>query len=145
MWLHRMPERCAPWKRYRQPPPQREALLSGSHVVATLSHARRGLPEAVEAPIRRELGPRSLCRLSLLIVDHSPDGVIVITNTLAPTVEGESYLLVTKCGIVPHLNMVIASGSISTTKLYRWPDFEEMWQAMNDRLHREAEALPDPP
>lgn len=50
---------------------------------------------------------------------HAEDGVIVITDTLATTVDGESRCLVTKCAVVPHLSMVIAGTGIAQLSA-RW-------------------------
>jgi hypothetical protein len=49
----------------------------------------------------------------------APDGVVVITDTLATTVPGDPYLLVTKCGIVPHLDLVVA-GTGTANLSERW-------------------------
>lgn len=51
--------------------------------------------------------------MSLLIVQHLPGAVLVCTDTLATTPEGEPYLLVTKCSVVPHLDMVIAGTGVA--------------------------------
>lgn len=58
--------------------------------------------------------------MSLFMVHHTPEGVAIITDTLATTVEGESHLLVTKCGIVPHLNLVIAGTGIAQLSASWW-------------------------
>jgi hypothetical protein len=58
--------------------------------------------------------------MSLLMVHHEPEGVIIVTDTLATTVQGESHLLVTKCGIVPHLNLVIAGTGIAHLSAVWW-------------------------
>lgn len=38
----------------------------------------------------------------------APEQVVVMTDTLATNMAGEPYLLVSKCAVVPHLNMIIA-------------------------------------
>ena len=46
--------------------------------------------------------------MSLLMFFQTPDQVVVLTDTLATTPSGTPHLFVTKCTVVPHLEMVVA-------------------------------------
>jgi hypothetical protein len=46
--------------------------------------------------------------MSLLMFTLVPEGVWVVTDTLAMTMEGDLHLLVSKCVAVPHLELVLA-------------------------------------
>lgn len=51
--------------------------------------------------------------MSLLMFALDPSQVIVVTDTLATHPTGEPYLLVSKCAVVPHLELVVASTGIA--------------------------------
>jgi hypothetical protein len=62
------------------------------------------------------------CRMSLLMFSLAPESVTLLTDTLATTPAGDPHLLVTKCGIVPHLDLVVAGTGIA--------QLTEHWRAM---------------
>lgn len=49
----------------------------------------------------------------------APEGVVVLTDTLATTRSGSPHLFVTKCAIVPHLEMVVAHTGVAQIG-HRW-------------------------
>src|SRR5690242_4843055 len=51
--------------------------------------------------------------MSLLMFSLHPEIVMVLTDTLATTTEGEPYLLVSKVFFAPHLGTVIASTGLA--------------------------------
>jgi len=52
----------------------------------------------------------------------SPGAIIVVTDTFATTMSGDPHMLVTKCGIVPHLDLVVAGTGIA--------ELPERWRNM---------------
>lgn len=58
--------------------------------------------------------------MSLLMVNHGPEAVLILTDTLATTVGGAPYLYVTKCVAVPHLEMVIAGTGTAQVTSQWW-------------------------
>jgi hypothetical protein len=59
--------------------------------------------------------------MSLLLFQLSDGGVNVMVDTLAMSPDGAPLLLVTKCGVVPHLNLVIAGTGLAQLP-DRWRD-----------------------
>lgn len=51
--------------------------------------------------------------MSLLMFALDPSQVIVVTDTLATHPDGEPFLLVSKCAVVPHLEMVVVGTGIA--------------------------------
>ncbi|MCA1842487.1 MAG: hypothetical protein LC792_04720 [Actinobacteria bacterium] len=73
--------------------------------------------------------------MSLFMALHGTESVLVVTDTRATTTEGDPYLYVTKCRIVPHLDMVLAGTGIA-----QLPD---LWHArvMDSMLCRDIDML----
>lgn len=46
--------------------------------------------------------------MSLLMFIHEPDSVMIVTDTLATTVDGEAFMFQSKAWALPHLNMAVA-------------------------------------
>lgn len=57
--------------------------------------------------------------MSLLMFRQSPEAVHLVTDTLETTVGGDPHSLVTKCGIVPHLDLVVAGTGVAAVS-ERW-------------------------
>jgi hypothetical protein len=52
--------------------------------------------------------------MSLLMFFVAPTQAVVVTDTLATTPEGDPFLYVSKCFVVPHLDMVIAGTGVGS-------------------------------
>jgi hypothetical protein len=46
--------------------------------------------------------------MSLLMFIHRPEQLLLVTNTLATTPDGDPYLFQTKCWPVPQMRMIMA-------------------------------------
>jgi hypothetical protein len=57
--------------------------------------------------------------VSLLLFSLQPYEVVILTDTLATTPSGDPYLLVSKCSVIPHLEMVIAFTGLAQIG-HRW-------------------------
>jgi hypothetical protein len=79
--------------------------------------------------------------MSLLMFTLAPEGALVMTDTLATTPAGDPHLLVTKCGIVPHLNLVMAgTGVAQLTERWRNTVYSHMLCRDIDMLNVHAPA-----
>jgi hypothetical protein len=73
--------------------------------------------------------------MSLLMFDQRPDWVVVLTDTLATTPSGSPHLFVTKCAVVPHLEMVVAYTGLAQIG-HRWSH-----ELQTGRLARDIDLL----
>lgn len=51
--------------------------------------------------------------MTLLMFNLAPEEVVVLTDSLATTASGEPFLFVSKCYVIPHLDMVMAHSGVA--------------------------------